>query len=69
MRMDRNDVCVLEPGQRLWLARAAPGDLQRHRPVSQLPLIGQENSRKGASAQFFHEIEAADGLAGAGKKT
>ena len=38
--VDRDDVRVLEPGQRLRLARAGPRDLQRHRPVGELPLRG-----------------------------
>ena len=67
VRVHRNDVRVLEPGQCLGLSRTPAGDLQRHRPVGELPLAGQENPGEGASAQLLDQVEPADGLADLGK--
>ena len=67
VRVDRDDVRVLEPGQRLRLARAGPRDLQRHRPVGELPLLGEEDPGERPPAQLLDQVEAGDRLPGLGE--
>ena len=67
VRVDGDDVGVLQPGERLRLARAVAGDLQRHRPVRELTLLGQEDAGEGPPAQLLDEAEAGDRLPGLGK--
>ena len=63
VRVDGDDVRVLEPGQGLRLARAGARDLHRHRPVGQLPLLGAEDPGERAPAQLLDQAEPGDRLA------
>ena len=44
------------------------GDLQRHRPVGELPLLGQEDAGEGPPAQLLDQAEAGDRLPGLGER-
>ena len=68
VRVDRDDVRVLEPGQRLRLARAGARDLQGDRPVGQLPLLGEEDPGERAPAQLLDQPEPGDRLARLGER-
>ncbi len=68
VRVHRHDVGVLEPRQGLRLARAAPRDLERHRPIGQLALLGQEDPGERPAAQLLDQQEPGDRLAGFGKR-
>jgi hypothetical protein len=67
VRVDRDDVRMLQPRQRLRLARADPRHLQCDGPVRQLPLLRQEDPGERAAAQLLDEPEAGDRLAGLGQ--
>ena len=43
------------------------GDLQRHRPVRELPLLGQEDAGERPPAQLLDEAESGDRLPGLGE--
>ncbi len=54
---------MLQSGQCLRLARAQPGDLEHDGSIAQPTLLGAEDSRERAAAQFLDKSEAGDRLA------
>ena len=67
MGMHRDDVGMLEPGQGLRLAGAAPADFQRDGPIRQLPFPGEEDPRERAATQLLDQVEPGDRLARLGE--
>ena len=69
VRVDRDDVRVLEPGQGLRLARARPRDLQRHRAGRPAAAPRARKTRANdPAAQLLDQEEAGDRLAGLGER-
>jgi hypothetical protein len=62
MGVNRNDVRVLKPSKGLGLTGAAASNLERHRPIGQLPLLCKEDPCERTAAEFFHQIKAANRL-------
>lgn len=67
VRVDRNDVGVLQAGEGLRFAGAGSRDLERDGTIGELAFLGAEDAGEGAAADFGDEVEAADGLAGVGE--
>ena len=57
-RVNRHDMGVLQPGQRLGFASLIRRDLQGHQPVRQVRLPRQIHPAEGAAAQLLFETEA-----------
>ena len=64
VRVDGDDVGVLEPRQRLRLTRAGSRHLQGDGPVGQMLLFREIDPRECASAQLLDQPEPRDRLAG-----
>ena len=64
VRVDGDDVGVLEPRERLRLARTGSRHLERDGPVGQMPLLRKIDPRECASAQLLDQPEPRDRLAG-----
>ena len=60
VRVDGDDVGVLEPRQRLRLARAGSRHLQRDGPVGEMLLLRKVDPREGAPPQLLDQPEPRD---------
>src|SRR5262249_2740976 len=68
VRVDGNDVSMLQQGERLRFARAGARDLQGYTALRQMPPFGEEPPRDPTSADFLHQPEIADRLADPGER-
>ena len=68
IRVNGDDVRVLQQGQSLRLARADARNLEGDRAIGEVPLEGEEDPGHSPSAQLLDQPEAADGLAGPRKR-
>ena len=68
VRVNGDNVGVLEPGKRLRLARPGSHYLEGHWPVSQMLLLGQVDPRERPPSQFLDEPKPDDRLTGLRKR-
>ena len=67
VRMNGDDVRMLEQGESLRLARAMTRNLEGHRPIGEVVLVGEKDPRHAPAAQLLDQPKANDRLADPGK--
>ena len=67
VRVNGDDVRVLEQGERMRLTRAMTRNLEGHRPIGQVTLLGEKDPRHAPPAQLFDQLEAGNRLPRPGK--